>query len=119
MKRFVWLAAVAGIAIVLVAPGATAKNKPPGKGGGSTAISFGPDIVLPGGQGAEPSLAIDTSATPSRGNIYAAAIGDSNGPLEWHSYDGGATWSQPVPFDLSGPLRGGDQDIVVNTNGDV
>ena len=24
-----------------------------------------------------------------------------------------------MPFDLSGPLRGGDQDIVVNTNGDV
>jgi hypothetical protein len=87
-----------------------------GKGGKP---SFGPDIVLPGGQGGEPSIAIDTSPTASRGDIYVGAIGDSNGPLEWHSYDGGKTWSQPVPFDLSGPLRGGDDDIAVNTNGDL
>jgi hypothetical protein len=64
-------------------------------------------------------MAIDTSPTASRGDIYVAAIGDPNAPLEWHSYDSGKTWSQPVPFDTSGQLRGGDQDIVVNTNGDV
>jgi hypothetical protein len=116
MKRFAWLAALAGLSVVLAAPGATAKPKPPGAGGPP---SFGADIVLPGGQGGEPSLAIDTSPTTSRGTIYVAAIGDANGPLEWHSYDGGATWSAPVPFDLSGPLRGGDQDLAVNTNGDL
>ncbi|MFL5910735.1 MAG: sialidase family protein [Gaiellaceae bacterium] len=87
-----------------------------GKGGKP---SFGPDVVLPGGQGGEPSIAIDTSPTASRGDIYVGAIGDSNGPLEWHSYDGGKTWSQPVPFDLNGPLRGGDEDVAVNTNGDL
>jgi hypothetical protein len=103
-------------AAVFLAPGATAKAPAPAA---AKAPSFGGDIVLPGGQGAEPSIAIDTSPTASRGDIYAAAIGDSNGPLEWHSYDGGKTWSQPVPFDTSGPNRGGDQDITVNTNGDV
>jgi hypothetical protein len=119
MRRLLLLAVLVGAA-VFAAPGATAKTKPPAPApGGAKAPSFGGDIVLPGGQGAEPSLAIDTSPTASRGDIYAAAIGDSNGPLEWHSYDGGKTWSQPVPFDLSGPLRGGDQDIAVNTNGDL
>src|SRR5438034_11411856 len=115
MKRLLLLAVLAGAA-VFAAPSATAK---PSASGATKAPSFGGDIVLPGGQGAEPSLAIDTSPTASRGDIYAAAIGDSNGPLEWHSYDGGKTWSQPVPFDLNGPLRGGDQDIAVNTNGDL
>src|SRR6266487_3154510 len=119
MRRLLLLAVLVGAA-VFAAPGATAKTKPPAPApGGAKAPSFGGDIVLPGGQGAEPSLAIDTSPTASRGDIYAAAIGDSNGPLEWHSYDGGKTWSQPVPFDLNGPLRGGDQDIAVNTNGDL
>ena len=103
---------------MFAAPFATAKAPPPGGGGGKTP-SFGGDIVLPGGQGAEPSLAIDTSPTASRGDIYVGAIGDSNGPLEWHSYDGGKTWSQPVPFDTNGPLRGEDQDVAVNTNGDL
>src|SRR5438034_9177572 len=119
MRRLLLLAVLVGAA-VSAAPGATAKTKPPAPApGGAKAPSFGGDIVLPGGQGAEPSLAIDTSPTASRGDIYAAAIGDSNGPLAWHSYDGGKTWSQPVPFDLNGPLRGGDQDIAVNTNGDL
>ena len=117
MKRLLLLAGLVGAAVFAV-PGATAKPPAPG-GGGTKAPTFGGDIVLPGGQGAEPSLAIDTSPTTSRGNIYAAAIGDSNGPLEWHSYDGGKTWSQPVPFDTSGPERGLDQDIAVNTNGDL
>jgi hypothetical protein len=117
MKRLLLPAALV-VAAVFAAPGATAKPPAPG-GGNAKPPSFGSDIVLPGGQGAEPSLAIDTSPTASRGDIYAAAIGDSNGPLEWHSYDGGTTWSQPVPFDTNGPERGLDQDIVVNTNGDV
>jgi len=88
-------------------------------GGTAGAPTFGKSIVLPGAQGAEPSIAVDTTRTKSRNYVYVAAIGDANGPDEWHSYTGGKTWSKPVPFDLSGPARGGDQDIVVNTNGDV
>src|SRR5438874_148299 len=119
MRRLLLLAVLVGAA-VFAAPGATAKTKSPAPApGGAKAPAFGGDIVLPGGQGAEPSLAIDTSPTASRGDIYAAAIGDSNGPLEWHSYDGGKTWSQPVPFDTSGQVRGEDQDIAGNTNGDL
>src|SRR5438309_1085739 len=111
MRRFICLAALLGAGIVLATASAasSAGGKP----------SFGPDIVLPGGQGGEPSLAIDTTSTSSRNDIYVGAIGDSNGPLEWHSYDGGKTWSAPVPFDLNGPLRGGDDDLAVNTNGDL
>src|SRR5256885_4217494 len=81
--------------------------------------SFGPDLVLPGGQGGEPSIAIDTSRTASRNFEYVVAIGDPNGPLEWPSYNGGKSWAGPVPFDTSGPARGGDSDVAVNTNGDV
>lgn len=77
------------------------------------------NTVLPGGQGGEPSIAVDTSPTASRNFDYVVAIGDPNGPLEWHSYDLGKTWSAPVPFDLSGPARGGDSDVAVNTNGDL
>jgi len=113
MRPLAYLAAL--LAAALVAGGAAAGPKP----GGGKAPSFGSDVVLPGGQGGEPSLAIDTSPTAGRGDIYVGAIGDSNGPLEWHSYNGGKTWSQPVPFDLNGPLRGGDDDIAVNTNGDL
>jgi hypothetical protein len=106
------------VAAVVVPSASAGKGKPPAKPS-TGKPSFGADIVLPGGQGGEPSLAIDTSATASRGDIYVGAIGDANGPLEWHSYDGGKTWAQPVPFDTSGPLRGGDDDIAVNTNGDL
>ena len=112
-RPLAYLAAL--LAAALVVGGAAAGPKP----GGGKAPSFGSDVVLPGGQGGEPSLAIDTSPTAGRGNIYVGAIGDSNGPLEWHSYNGGKTWSQPVPFDLNGPLRGGDDDIAVNTNGNL
>src|SRR6266699_2046262 len=113
MRPLAYLAAL--LAAALVVGGAAAGPKP----GGGKAPSFGPDVVVPGGQGGEPSLAIDTSPTASRGDIYVDAIGDSNGPLEWHSHDGGKTWSQPVPFDTNGPLRGEDQDVAVNTNGDL
>jgi hypothetical protein len=89
------------------------------RAGKTAAPTFGKSIVLPGAQGAEPSIAVDTTSTKSRGDIYVGAIGDSNGPDEWHSYDGGKTWSKPVPFDLSGPARGGDEDIAVNTNGNL
>src|ERR1051326_3883647 len=115
MKRLFLLAALAGAA-VFAAGSASAKSPAPTT---VKAPAFGGDIVLPGGPGAEPSMAIDTSPTASRGDIYVGAIGDSNGPLEWHSYDNGKTWSQPVPFDLSGQLRGEDQDVAVNTNGDL
>lgn len=96
--------------VCAAAPGAQAATGKP---------AFGPDQMLPGGQGAEPSIAVDTSPTSSRNYDYVVAIGDPNGPLEWHSYDLGRTWSSPVPFDTSGPLRGGDSDVAVNTNGDV
>src|SRR5206468_12576065 len=115
MRRLLLLATLVAVA-VFGASSATAKKAPAPDGG--KAPSFAGDIVLPGGQGAEPSLAIDTSPTSSRGDIYVGAIGDSNSPLEWHSYDGGKAWSQPVPFDTNGPLRGEDQDVAVNTNGD-
>jgi hypothetical protein len=105
------------LALVVALAAALPSSSSAAKVGGKP--SFGPDVVLPGGQGAEPSIAIDTSPTASRGDIYVGAIGDPNAPLEWHSYDGGKTWSQPVPFDLSGTLRGGDDDIAVNTNGDL
>jgi hypothetical protein len=85
----------------------------------TAAPGFGKSIVLPGGQGGEPSIAIDTTSTKSRGDVYVGAIGDANGPLEWHSYNAGRTWSKPVPFDLSGPARGGDEDLAVNTNGNL
>jgi hypothetical protein len=105
------VALLAAAALLAIMAGAAA--------GGGGKPTFGADIVLPGGQGGEPSIAIDTSPTVSRGDVYVGAIGDANGPLEWHSYDGGKSWSQPVPFDLSGPLRGGDEDLAVNTNGDL
>jgi hypothetical protein len=114
MKRLVLFMAIAAAAVLVVASGAARVGATTGK-----APTFGPDVVLPGGQGGEPSIAIDTSATSSRGNIYVAAIGDPNGPLEWHSSTAGKTWSQPVPFDTAGPARGGDQDVAVNTNGDL
>jgi hypothetical protein len=111
------MAIAAGIAVVLLVIGSAASaSTKPGTGGKP---SFAGDLVLPGGQGGEPSIAIDTSPTSGRGDIYVGAIGDSNGPLEWHSYNGGTSWSQPVPFDLNGPLRGGDDDVAVNTNGDL
>jgi hypothetical protein len=91
-------------------------------GGASATTTAAPsfsNITLWGGQGAEPSIAIDTSPTSSRNDVYVGAIGDANGPLEWHSYSDGAGWSSPVPFDLNGPLRGGDDDLAVNTNGDL
>ena len=114
LRRFLCAGALVAVtALVLSAPAAVKASR----GGGKP--SFGRDTVLPGGQGGEPSIAVDTSPTMSRGDIYVGAIGDSNGPLEWHSYNGGKNWSQPVPFDLNGPLRGGDEDLVVNTNGNL
>ena len=110
---------IARVATVLALVALTAALVPGSTGASNGKPSFGSDIVLPGGQGAEPSFAIDTSATSSRGDEYVVAIGDANGPLEWHSYDAGKTWSQPVPFDLNGPLRGGDSDVAVNTNGNA
>ena len=114
LRRFLCAGALVAVtALVLSAPAAVKASR----GGGKP--SFGRDTVLPGGQGGEPSIAVDTSPTMSRGDIYVGAIGDSNGPLEWHSYNGGKNWSQPVPFDLNGPLRGEDEDVAVNRNGDL
>jgi len=113
LRRLAWAVALVWVTATGVVSGAAAG---PAAGGRP---SFGADVVLPGGQGAEPSIAIDTSPTASRGDMYVGAIGDPNAPLEWHSYDGGKTWSQPVPFDLAGSLRGGDEDVAVNTNGNL
>jgi BNR/Asp-box repeat len=113
LRRLGWVVALVWVMAAGLVSGAAA-----GPAAGAKP-SFGADVVLPGGQGAEPSIAIDTSATASRGDIYVGAIGDPNAPLEWHSYDAGKTWSQPVPFDLSGTARGGDEDVAVNTNGDL
>src|SRR5947208_13577903 len=118
LGRAACLALLLAAVAVAAAPGASAPSGHP-KPAGGRAPSFGKDVVLPGGQGAEPSYAIDASPTASRGDEYVVAIGDSNGPLEWHSYDAGKSWSAPVPFDLGGPLRGGDSDVAVNTNGNV
>ena len=73
MRPLAYLAAL--LAAALVVGGATAGPK----SGGGKAPSFGSDVVLPGGQGGEPSIAIDSSPTTGRGNIYVGAIGDSNG----------------------------------------
>jgi hypothetical protein len=83
----------------------------------STPPQFRADTVLPGSNGAEPSIAVDTSPTATRNNIYVSAI--SPGANLWHSYDGGQTWSAPVPFDANGPSRGGDADVTVSDNGTV
>jgi hypothetical protein len=89
--------------------------------------------ILQGQGGGEPSIAVDTSASPSRGDVYVEAIGGwgsspppgdpgGSGPVLWHSYDGGATFSTAVPFD-TGPqdsqTRGGDGDVAVAANGNV
>src|SRR5438128_711564 len=108
----VGVAAAATVALVAALPSSAAAARP-GK------PRFGPDVILPGGQGGEPSMAVDTSAKPSQGSLYVVAIGDANGPLEWHSYDGGRTWAAPVPFDTDGPFRGGDSDVAVNSDGSV
>jgi len=77
---------------------------------------FGPDTVLPGSGGAEPSLVIDLGSA-HHDAIYVTAI--SPGPNIWHSYDLGKTWSQPVGFDSSGTSPGGDADVDVAPDGTV
>ena len=81
------------------------------------APQFRADSVLSGSNGAEPSIAIDTSPTAGRNDIYVSAI--SPGANLWHSYDGGQTWSTAVPFDTAGTARGSDADVSVSDNGTV
>ena len=88
-------------------------------GRASTPPQFAPDQVLPGDGGAEPSLAIDLSRTPSQGTLYVAAISGSNSPELWRSSDQGRSWSAPVPFDTGGPARGSDADVAVGPTGTV
>jgi hypothetical protein len=78
---------------------------------------FRADTTLAGANGAEPSIAVDTSPTASRNSIYVAAI--SPGANLWHSYDGGTTWSRAVPFDTAGTARGSDADVTVRGDGTV
>jgi hypothetical protein len=89
--------------------------------------------VLQGQGGGEPSIAIDTSATASRNDVYVDAIGGwgssppagdppGSGPVLWHSYNAGATFSGPVPFDTvpqDSQTRGGDADVAVAPSGNV
>src|SRR5438309_706743 len=76
----------------------------------ASAPSFDAGQILTGQGGGEPSLAVDLSPSGAGNNVYVEAIGgwgDSppkgdpkgSGPVIWHSYDRGATWSAPVPFD--------------------
>ena len=64
---------------------------------------FDAGLILQGQGGGEPSLAVDLSSTPSRGDVYVAAIGgwgssppqgdpSGAGPVIWHSDDGGRTF---------------------------
>ena len=106
--RILALLAAGVAASVALAPAAHADTGAP---------SFRADTVLPGSNGAEPSIAIDYSNTASRNDIYVSAI--SSGANLWHSYDGGQTWSQPVAFDTSGPARGSDADVAVRSDGTV
>ena len=86
--------------------------------------------VLRGQGGGEPSIAVDTTRTRSRNHVYVEAIGGwgstppkgrpaGSGPVIWHSYNDGSTFSSPVPFDVNGPSRGGDGDVAVTSNGNV
>jgi hypothetical protein len=81
------------------------------------APQFGRVTVLPGSGGAEPSIAADFSAGSRGRDIYVSSI--SPGANLWHTYDGGQTWSQPVPFDVNGPARGSDADVAVASDGTV
>jgi hypothetical protein len=92
--------------------------------------SFDSGRILAGQGGGEPSLAVDLSPGGGGNTLYVEAIGgwgsspppgdpSGSGPVLWHSYDRGATWSAPVPFDTSGPVRGGDGDVVVDNKGNV
>ena len=78
---------------------------------------FGRETVLPGSGGAEPSLAVDYSPGAFRNSIYVTAI--NPGPNLWHSYDAGATWSNPVLFDTNGTMPGSDADAAVGSDGTV
>src|SRR5438270_1412844 len=95
--------------------------------------TFDAGRILPGQGGGEPSIAVDTSATRSRGDVYVEAIGGwgSNppkgdpsgaGPVLWHSWNGGSSWSRPVPFDTGAQdsaTAGEDGDVVVDGHGHV
>src|SRR5919109_4772957 len=100
-----WLAFVSAVLVLgaVVVTGAA----PPASA--RTAPRFAAAVRLPRGQGAEPSITIDTTHRRSRGYVYVGAIGDRNGPLEWRSYNHGRTFARPVPFDLNGPARGEDE----------
>jgi len=78
---------------------------------------FGRVTILPGSGGAEPSIAADYSAGSRGQKIYVSAI--SPGPNLWHTYDGGQSWSQPVPFDTQGVTSGEDADVSVASDGTV
>ena len=60
---------IARVASMLAFVALTAALVPGATGASNGKPSFGADVVLPGGQGGEPSYAIDTSATSSRAAI--------------------------------------------------
>jgi len=99
----------------LVAAGCLASAPVSSRAGGPP--QFGRETILQGSGGAEPSLAIDYSPASNGRNIYVTGI--SPGANLWHSYNSGQTWSQNVPFDVSGPSRGSDVDVSVAPDGTV
>jgi hypothetical protein len=121
------------VGLFVVAAIASAAMPDSGWAASSAPPRFDGGQILKDQGGGEPSIAVDTSATPSRNDVYVDAIGgwgsapppgdpSGSGPVLWHSSNGGATFSAPVAFD-TGPqdelTRGGDADTVVAPNGNV
>jgi hypothetical protein len=105
-----------------------------GTGVGTASTTTGPVFdggrILPGQGGGEPSVAVDTTRSRDRNNVYVEAIGGwgssppagqpaGSGPKLWHSYNAGRTWSSFVAFDRNGPARGEDGDVTVDPYSNV
>jgi len=127
MRRIAVAATVAALGL-----GTAVSATTTGHAGGPAPVFDGAH-VLPGQGGGEPSIAVDLSNTPSRNDVYVEAIGGWGsapppgdpagfGPVLWHSYDAGASFSPPVQID-TGPqdaaTRGEDGDVVVDDKGHV
>src|SRR5947209_18531836 len=125
-----WMAATVGL---VAAVAALAASSIPALARPSSPPTFDAGRILPGQGGGEPSIAVDTSATRSRGDIYVEAIGGwgssppkgdprGSGPVLWHSWNGGSSWSRPVPFDTGAQdsqTAGEDGDVIVDREGHV
>ena len=78
LRRLGRVMALVAFAAVFSVPGAAAAKSPGGR------LSFGPDIVLPGGQGAEPSMALDTTATTNTETCNASEFSENGGTDRHH-----------------------------------